>query len=338
MGYSDIMGTVIQTNTAAAIVKPEVVLNQDQLAAVQRLETVDLSSVSKIGSSTQEHINAEMTKLIAHYSIVETGEMGEQLTELALTAKRETRKITSKGPFLSVQKFMGRFDTVENKLNQLTANIDESRDGLATVLDNMIASRNCMTKGVAEFIGYEQVLQEYISRHNSDEEINEPKVRAVISRLKILTTSRAVAEQSLVESIILIGQTQEMQQQMEELSGNVLPIFKMSLVNALSVKMHAEALNIKKKVTQVAEKLIIDNAKGIESNMDRMLEARRSSTINPQVLLEANETLQRVVSKTIESCNTENAANIEVINRLNSASSRLMALTKEINVTLPATR
>lgn len=300
---------------------------------MKNLDTMSIAELDKFGSEVQEKINTEMGSIISNYRLIDTGEAGSQLTELSMVANSATNKLARIGPLASIQRFMGKFDTVENKIDQIITGINTTKGKLDNVMVNMHTSRECIKNCIISFKPFEDELVAYISRLESEENCDELRRQSAVNRLKTLTTSRVVAEQSFVESTLLIGQTQEVQHQIDEMLTNIVPIFKMKLVNALSIKVHKEALELKAQVTKISEKLIIDNAKNIKRNTDIMIENRRSAVVNPDTLIEANEILQRVVGKAVEACATEADANKKVIERLNNASislqSRAMLLTEE---------
>lgn len=290
-----------------------------------------ISQIDKFGSNVQSKIDTEMGEIISHYRTFDAGEAGEQLNELALVANSSTNKLGKIGPMFGIRKFMGRFDTVENKLEQLVNGIEKTKDRLDMVMESMLESRQMVATYIGQFGEYEQQLVSYKDSLLEATDTDELRVQAVVNRLKVMTGSRVVAEQSYVETTLLIGQTQEVQHQIDEMLTNIVPIFKMKLVNALGIKAHKDALALKERVTKVSEKLIIDNAKNIEKNTELMLENRQRAIISPETLMEANQILQRVVLKAVETCSTERQANEEVIRRLNEASTQLRESSQGLN-------
>lgn len=289
------------------------------------LATMRITEIDKFGSEVQDKINIEMSKIISNYKTVDAGSAGQQLTELSIAANSATNKLSKIGPLASIQRFIGRFDTIENKVEQIISGIENTKNRLNIVMDSMTYSRECIREYILDFKPLEEQLSNYIDELESDTTSDEIRLQAVVNRLKTLTSSRVTAEQSFIETTLLIGQTQEIQHQINEMLSNIIPIFKMKLVNALSIKIHNEALELKAQVKKISERLIVENAKNIEKNTDIMIENRRSAIINPETLIEANEILQRVVSKAVEACSTETEANKKVIDRLNSASIMLMS-------------
>lgn len=291
------------------------------MSNVSKLDNLSIQDIERYGSDIQDGINTAMESVLVKAKVLEVGDVGDKLNEVAVLANKATKGVAGKhlpAPFVKFKKFMGRYDTVENKLIELNTGISEQKEKLDSTLNDLIESREIMVQSAKRLEKCETELKEYADSlvDNTDG----IRTQAVANRLKTISTLRASTEQSAYEVAMLIQHNKEITHQLEETVTNVVPMFKMQLVTALSIKAHEEALDLRENITNVANKLVIENAKNIQKANDRMLDNRSKAIIDPEKLIEANDILQQTISKTIDMAGKESEMNYAVAEKLKSIS------------------
>lgn len=296
-------------------------LEKNNSKLMEKMDGMTVKEIETFGSTIQNSINKEMDSVLSKAKMLEVGDIGDSLSEVATLANKTTNGLNLADKFLplkAINKMLNRYDSVEKKMMDINKGLDTQKEKLNSVLDNLLTSKEVLEGSLVELKSNENQLQDYVEHINGTTDVL--RLQAATNRLKTITTLRVGAEQSLCEVVMLIQSNKEIVHQLEETVTNIVPLFRMQLVNALSIKAHKEALDLRESVTELANKMVVENAKNIQKASDRMLDNRQKAIISPESLSEANEILQNTVKKAIEMSGVESQANIEVVKKLQEIS------------------
>lgn len=309
-------------------------LEKNNSKLIEKMDGMTVKEIETFGSTIQNSINKEMDSVLSKAKMLEVGNIGDSLSEVATLANKTTNGLNLADkllPLKAINKMLNRYDSVEKKMMDINKGLDTQKEKLNSVLDNLLTSKEVLEGSLVELKSNENQLKEYVEHINGTTDVL--RLQAATNRLKTITTLRVGAEQSLCEVVMIIQSNKEIVHQLEETVTNIVPLFRMQLVNALSIKAHKEALDLRESVTELANKMVVENAKNIQKASDRMLDNRQKAIISPESLSEANEILQNTVKKAIEMSGVESQANIEVVKKLQEISCEYANTIKRIEDT-----
>lgn len=157
-----------------------------------------------------------------------------------------------------------------------------------------------------------QSMVEYYQQNDEDG----LKLQASMHRLKIITTTISVVKQECAKTILIIKENKEVTNQLAEASDNLIPIFKVMMLNVIGAKTNAEAMQLKQNLSKVANEIIVSNAKQIEKTADDLIKGREEPLISAKSIEEANSALQNAILKVQSSARAEVQTNIDSVKRL----------------------
>lgn len=145
------------------------------------------------------------------------------------------------------------------------------------------------------------------------------KLQAAMHRLKIITTTISVVKQECAKTILIIKENKEVTNQLAEASDNLIPIFKVMMLNVIGAKTNAEAMQLKQNLSKVANEIIVSNAKQIEKTADDLIRGREEPLISAKSIEEANSALRNAILKVQSSAKAEVQTNMDSVKRLENS-------------------
>ena len=279
----------------------------------------------------QLDISESMSQLLKDTKCIDLGQTGNYLAELSTTSNNITKKLEPRGmfkPFVRARSWLAKFDNIESSIDSLDKNIQKEQDKLNTVLNGLYQSKEVLANKLNDLARVENELSEYVSflKDNMSEEDDGLKLQAAVHRLKVITTTIAVTKQEISKTVLVIQENKEITNQLMEASENLIPMFKIMMMNVLATKANSEAVQLKKSLIKTANKLVIDNAKQIEQTANDLIEGRTESLVAPKTLTEANAIMQRTIDKVINSAKVETDNNLELIESLKVSTESIKSL------------
>lgn len=297
-------------------------MNNTNVAIREQFNEMSIQELESYGADVQLQITETVNKILNDTKCIDIGTVGKDLNELSAVANKTTRSLSGNFIVVKAKKWLGRFDSIENKLTSLETGLDKSKENLNAVLNALIESKETLSEQAVNLKKLESNLQDYYEQVAVHEE-DGLRVQAVANRLKTLSTLRAVTEQEVVKTVLVIQENKEITHQLGEAVINLVPMFKIQMMNTLALKANREAMEIKKQLQKVANDLIVDNAREISKAADELIENRKSALIDPKNIEEANSILQKTIEKVVNAARTEASDNIEVVKRLQSSAEQL---------------
>lgn len=294
----------------------------------EKMKDLTLSEIEKYGSEVQADISESMSNLLRDTKCIDLGPTGSYLSELSSTSHDITRRLEPKGilkPFVKAKNWLARFDSIESSITKLDENIQKEQEKLNTVLNGLYQSKEVLSDKLIDLNRVQSDLSEYVEylRNSNDDGL---KLQAAVNRLKVITATAALTKQEIAKTALVIQENKEITNQLMEASENLIPMFKVMMMNVLATKANSEAVQLKKKLVGTANKLVIQNAKQIEKTAEDLIAGRNESLISPKTLNEANDILQRTINKVIDSAKVETNANLELIESLKSSTESIKSL------------
>ena len=294
----------------------------------ENMKNLTLNEIEKYGSEVQADISESMSNLLRDTKCIDLGPTGNYLSELSNTSHDITRSLEPKGifkPFVKAKNWLARFDNIESSITKLDENIQKEQEKLNTVLNGLYQSKEVLSDKLVDLNRVQSDLGEYVEylRSNNDDGL---KLQAAVNRLKVITATAALTKQEIAKTVLVIQENKEITNQLMEASENLIPMFKVMMMNVLATKANAEAVQLKKKLVGTANKLVIQNAKQIEKTAEDLITGRTESLISPKTLNEANDILQRTINKVIDSAKVETNVNLELIESLKSSTESIKSL------------
>ena len=185
--------------------------------------------------------------------------------------------------------------------------LDSMHENLQFMRDRLVNLEQCQSEL--------QSMVEYYQKNDEDG----LKLQASMHRLKIITTTISVVKQECAKTILIIKENKEVTNQLAEASDNLIPIFKVMMLNVIGAKTNAEAMQLKQNLSKVANEIIVSNAKQIEKTADDLIKGREEPLISAKSIEEANSALQNAILKVQNSAKAEVQTNMDSVKRLESS-------------------
>ena len=292
-----------------------------------------LAEIEGYGSNIQAVISTEMSNLLKDTRALDLEQTGKCLSDLSVETNAISKRMTiiEKLPSLfKVSKWLARYDSIEGRIESLEAGIDAEKERLNTVLNGLHSSLQFMRSNLSDLEACQSDLQEMVDYYK-DSTVDEDglKLQAAANRLKNITTTIAVVKQECAKTVLIIKENKEVSAQLSEAAETLLPLFKVMMLNVLGAKTNAEAMQLKKNLSKVANDVIVKNAKQIEKTAEDLIDGRTEPLIKVETIKEANGILQSAIEKVQQSAKIEVQANLDSVAQLQDSLGKINMLALE---------
>ena len=282
---------------------------------------LSLNEIETYGSDIQLVISDQMTKLLQDTKAIKLEQTGKSLADLSVESADISKKIgvAEKLPsILKVKKWLAKYDNIENRIGVLEQGISSEKDRLNIVLNGLYESLQFMRGKLVDLEKCQSELNEMVGyfQANANSDDDGLKLQASVNRLKLITTTIAVVKQECAKTVLIIKENKEVSAQLAEASDNLIPLFKVMMLNVLGAKTNAEAMQLKKNLAKTANEIVIKNAKQIETTAEDLIKGRQESLIKADTIKEANSILQSAIEKVQTSATSEVDTNLKCIKEL----------------------
>lgn len=287
----------------------------------EHMEAMSLNDIEKYGTDVQNEISDGMSEILKSTKCIEIERTGRSLSDLSVETNSISKKIgaVQKFPvFMKTSKWLARYDSVEHRIASLETGVLEEKNRLNAVLDTMHENLQFMRGRLIKLEQCQSELQCMVEYYQKNDE-DGLKLQAAMHRLKIITTTISVVKQECAKTILIIKENKEVTNQLAEASDNLIPVFKVMMLNAIGARTNAEAMQLKENLSKVANDIIVSNAKQIEKTADDLIKGREEPLISAKSIEEANSILQNAILKVQNSARTEIQANMGSVKRLENS-------------------
>lgn len=297
---------------------------------LERKETLSVQDIESYGTDIQSDISSSITEMMKQAKLIDLDSVGNQLQELSDVADKAVKgsRLSNLPILSSAKRWLKRYESVESRLASISKSVTEEQEKLEGVLSALMESKDYLRGKSVELGDCAMELQDYVDwlKVNPESDEDGLKMQAAVNRLKIITTTKAVVEQEIVKSVLVIKENKEIQQQLTETATNLIPMFNTMMMNTLASKANTEAIKIRKAMIKTANHLVVENARQIEKNADELVAGRTDSIVDQKSIQEANQILQKTVRKVIESSKVETTQNLALVESLKKQSSNLSSM------------
>ena len=294
----------------------------------ENLDSMSLENIENYGSDIQLNISDQMSVLLHHTKAIDLDQTGKSLSDLSVETNSISKKVTAieKLPVvLKTKKWLARYDNIEGRIDSLESGIELEKNRLNSTLNSLYESLQFMRGSLESLESCQSELQQMVEYYKENDN-DGLKLQASVHRLQIITTTIAVVKQECAKTVLIIKENKEVTSQLAEAADNLIPIFKVMMMNVLGAKTNAEAVKLKKNLSKVANKVIIENAKQIEQTAEDLIRGREESLISVKTVQEANNILQSAINKVQSSAMIEVDTNLDAINQLQDSITKINSL------------
>lgn len=291
---------------------------------IARLNSLSLSEIENYGSEVQSEISESVSSILKGTRCIDIGKTGECLAEVSHTSSNLTKRLSGIGglkPVLSVTKWLGKYDNVENRIEMLHKSVTSETERLNNVLNSLYDGAKYLKQKGEDFekiVGELGAYVEYLNGHPEDSD-DGLRLQAAVNRHKNILSMLGVVKQEYVKTILIIQENKEVSAQLDYTATNILPMFDLQLMNVIGAKANTEALKLKKSLVNTANKLVIDNAKQIKETAKELVDGRKEELFKAETLEQANKILQEAVTLVMDSAKVEVSENRKAIERLQNS-------------------
>lgn len=292
--------------------------------------SMSLDSIESYGSEIQLTISEQMSKMLHDTRCIDLEQTGKSLSDLSVETNAISKRmsIIEKLPSLfKVSKWLARYDNIENRITSLETGITSEKERLNTVLNGLHESLQFMRERLNDLETCQSELYKMVDYFQSEGADDDGlKLQAASNRLKLITTTIAVVKQECAKTVLIIKENKEVSAQLAEASDNLIPLFKVMMLNVLGAKTNAEAMQLKKNLSKVANEVVVKNAKQIEATAEDLIRGRQEPLIKAETIKEANSVLQSAIEKVQQSASVEVQTNLESVAELQNSIERINSL------------
>lgn len=219
----------------------------------------------------------------------------ENLIELEDFGKK-TSKIKGNSLMTKFSMFFGRYGDLEKILSDIEVNLISNRDAMTTGAMNMFNNVKAMQSQLEILEDCIECLDILDNRYQS-EEYPKDNIDILMRAYQVHQTLSSAKQfkQILIQEIdklmIVIKENQVISNSLTDAIENVVPIFKIQIATAINLKKQQDAMEIKKLVVEITNKLVVDNAQEIKKNTDKLLKYN-DNTISQEALDKANSIIE----------------------------------------------
>lgn len=274
-----------------------------------------LQEIENYGSDIVIDVSNQMTDLLRKTKAIDLDQTGKSLSDSSVETSAISKSVGKVGRFpaiFGVGKFLSKYVSIENRVVSLESGVVAERERLSDVLNALYESLGILRGTLVDLESAKANLEIVVEDLKTSDE-DGILLQAATHRLQTLTTTCAVVKQECTKTVLIIKENKEVQAQLQEASDNLIPIFKVMLMNVLGAKTNAEAIKLKKNLSTVANKIIIENAKQIDETAQDLIKGREEPLIKAETITEANKILQGAIEKVQKSALAETSVNLKAV-------------------------
>lgn len=308
------------------------------LALTEKINPHDLSTIHEYGSELSQVVAENGERLLSSVRSDNGGEIVNLVTDLLkqlnmididdINSDSKIKRALAKIPIL--KKFITSIDNVKVKYNDVSTNVSAiskkmSDAKLVAMKDNStlqeIFDNNVIyIDRIRELIMGAKVLLEKSNKefadmmaHSEDYEAYEvSEMQDFINQLEKRVADMQVTEQTLQQNLLQIKATQgnniAIAQKSNNITTNVLPLWKNQLAIALVINNQAENVKAQELLTDTTNKMLTENAKKLHTNSVAVAKANEEAVISLDTLKTTTNELISTI-KEVQQIHIEGAKN-----------------------------
>ena len=287
----------------------------------KNINVTDINSITNYGSELQTTMTKYSNDFLSAVRTHQSGEMGELINNLLveldyidvdeLKAPTKFKKMLRKIPILknfvtSVEKIMGKYDTIAKNIDGITSKISATR--MTSLRDN-----NALQLMFDNNIEYGKQIEEYIIggklklaeiKEKLDEMMANPQnyeahqiqdmqefYNNLDRRLTEMLTLRYVIKQSLPQIRTVQYNNLAVADKAQSIIATTIPVWKNQLSIAVALHRQSENIKAQRKVTDTTNAILKKNAEMLHQNSITVAKENERSVIDVETLKETTQKL-----------------------------------------------
>ena len=287
----------------------------------KNIVVTDINSITNYGSELQNTMTKYSNDFLSAVRTQQSGEMGELINNLLaeldyidvdeLKAPTKIKRMLRKLPIIkhmvtSVEKIMGKYDTISKNIDQITNKISATR--MTSLRDN-----NALQVMFENNIEYGKQIDEYIIAGKIKLEEVKTKLDEMMSntqnyeaheiqdmqtfynnldrRLTEMLTLRYVIKQSLPQIRTVQYNNLAVADKAQSIIATTIPVWKNQLSIAVALHRQSENIKAQRKVTDTTNAILKKNAEMLHMNSVTVARENERSVIDTETLKETTQKL-----------------------------------------------
>ena len=287
----------------------------------KNIVVTDINSITNYGSELQNTMTKYSNDFLSAVRTQQSGEMGELINNLLaeldyidvdeLKAPTKIKRMLRKLPIIkhmvtSVEKIMGKYDTISKNIDQITNKISATR--MTSLRDN-----NALQVMFENNIEYGKQIDEYIIAGKIKLEEVKNKLDEMMSntqnyeaheiqdmqtfynnldrRLTEMLTLRYVIKQSLPQIRTVQYNNLAVADKAQSIIATTIPVWKNQLSIAVALHRQSENIKAQRKVTDTTNAILKKNAEMLHMNSVTVARENERSVIDTETLKETTQKL-----------------------------------------------
>lgn len=287
----------------------------------KNIVVTDINSITNYGSELQNTMTKYSNDFLSAVRTQQSGEMGELINNLLaeldyidvdeLKAPTKIKRMLRKLPIIkhmvtSVEKIMGKYDTISKNIDQITNKISATR--MTSLRDN-----NALQVMFENNIEYGKQIDEYIIAGKIKLEEVKTKLDEMMSntqnyeaheiqdmqtfynnldrRLTEMLTLRYVIKQSLPQIRTVQYNNLAVADKAQSIIATTIPVWKNQLSIAVALHRQSENIKAQRKVTDTTNAILKKNAEMLHMNSVTVARENERSIIDTETLKETTQKL-----------------------------------------------
>lgn len=280
-----------------------------------KLRKMSIDEIDTYGSDIQQVMSDASNELLNKANMVELGDTRDSLDKLSEVAKKQKKMLPIlQTPLRKLKRFQGNFIKIQSK-------IDEIEDALTkqkTRIDEHVDYMEKQIKNLGGVVSNLQICENSLSEYAKEleDEPDQGRLQAVTSRLRMLNSTRIIAEQAQAEALMIVGEQREAKAQLEQVIRNALPAIQIQAVNSVGIRVNKETQDIIAKTREITGQIIVQNATDVRDMANELQANRTKSIVDDDKLIKAQEILTEALEHVMKAAETETETNKRLIKSL----------------------
>lgn len=286
---------------------------------MKNIAQMSLTEIDSYGADIQQVMTEASTNILSRANMFELGSTKDELNELYTITKKQKqldlpvigrplkkfRSLTS-----NYSKVQTRLDSIQVKISEQQVRIDEHMGYMQEQIQNL----DSVIKDVREC---ENELSEYSQELQGSPD--EARLQAVASRLRVINSTRVIAEQAQAEAMMIFAEQREARNQLEQVIKNAIPAIQIQAVNSIGIRVNKETHEMIDKTREIVGNIIVQNATDVRDMAIKLQNNRTNSIVDDDKLLKAQDILRDAISIVTEASKEESKTNLRMTKELRQA-------------------
>lgn len=265
------------------------------------LENIDIEGIINYSNNEKQTLS-EYT--VANVSGIKTNEMdniSNDIAKLSALSGKVKKSTDVKNPLMQkMNVFLRKYSTLESNLKTIENSLINHKTIMDIGAEKLVNNLKYMKEkddSLQEIIKCLEVLSE---RFEKEMPVN-PSVDLIMKKHQVQSTLKSnqqfhqMLEQEINKLIIVVKENQIISDALTNALNNIVPIFRIQLSTACSLKAQREALNVKKLLIEVNNKLIVDNSEMIKKTTEDIIKDSNSDYVSADSLEKADKLLNQTI-------------------------------------------